>query len=73
MCLIHRFGFSGSDFYTFFTYKCNGNEQKLSDCQTNAQPTCEVGDPLSAVAVDCNTTSEDQTHHAVNAANVDIL
>ena len=66
--VFYRFGFSGSDFYTFFTYKCRGREKLLSECQTNAAPTCVASDPLSAVAVDCNVTSEAGVHNTVSNA-----
>ena len=52
--LLCSYGFTRVEYYTFFNYRCNGNEQILSDCATlNTLPSCSTGNPLSAVAINC--------------------
>ena len=51
--LLHSFGYSGAEYFTYFNYSCSGDELTLSSCDALSSINCTTSDLLSAVAADC--------------------
>ena len=63
-----RFGFSEVEYYTLFSYTCDGNESALASCGSSVV-SCTTGDPLSAVAIDCTNKDVLNEVHICNSVD----